>query len=1160
MRNRLSGLFVVVGLGLAVSLLLRAAEPTPSATFPTPTNSEPDGPVKALPPDEAARGFRVPDGFHVSVFAAEPDVQNPIAMAWDGRGRLWVAENYTYADRTKKFDLSFRDRVLIFEDTDGDGRHDKRTVFTDDVQMLTGIEIGNGGVWLMTPPQLVFVPDRDGDDKPDGAPVVMLDGFTPSTDNYHTFANGLKWGPDGWLYGRCGASSPGRLGAPGTPDEQRVPLNGGIWRYRPSHDAAPLVPSRRAATVVPSPPPVFRKTNTAEERARGRGPNCDGRLSTETAEERTPYPNPLPSKAGGEGTGIGKAAIVEVLCHGTTNPWGMDWNEHGEAFFINTVNGHLWHVIPGAHFMRPHSEDPNPHVYELIDQHADHYHWDTGKDWTDSRKVTGEHDRLGGGHAHSGATIYLGDNWPAQYRGRLLTLNLHGRRVNVEQLEREGSGFVGKHEPDMLHATDPWFRGIDLSYGPDGAVYILDWSDTGECHEHTGVHRTSGRIFKISHPQVGNAPLGKSSKNVVYRPTNAFAAEHRDPNEWIVRQTRRWLVELIGPHGRSQDKATRSGVCSELQAMFEAEADVVVKLRVLWTLFQLEAIDHDELLKLTRHPSEHIRSWVVRLLTDDCPLDTIQGRPHPFAKAPSDEVIRELVRMASEDDSGLVRLALASTLQRLPLERRIELATPLASRPEDADDHNLPLMVWYGLMPILVPSPPSSGERAKVRGPSGENASKSQPAEERTPPLHPLPSKARGEGTGEDRSKVDPLALARFATECRFPTTRRLIARRLAELIDEHPKAVEELLTSAKEDESLQDVLDGLTAGLAGRHKVKAPATWEAVQQRVVSIENAKLRERVRDLSVLFGDGRALDEVKRVALDGKEEMASRKAALQTLIDNKPDDLRDVCEKLLAVRSLNTVAVRGLASFDDPALGEKLAKNYRSFYPQERPAVIETLVARPSFAKSLLAEMAAGKIARSDLSAFQARQIRSFGNAELTRQLTEVWGELRDSPDDKKQLAAKLKSQLTPEALQAADKSAGRAVFNNLCANCHRLYGHGGQIGPDLTGAGRHNLDYVVDNLVDPSAIIGADYRMSIVVLHDGRVLNGLVSGKSNLALTLQTAKDRLTLALSDIDELQSSSLSLMPEGQLQPLTDAKIRDLVSYLMHPTQVPLPSPQP
>ena len=100
MKNRLVRVFAVVGLGVALSLLLRADEATSPPTFPKPTNSEPDGPVQALAPDEAARGFRVPDGFQVSVFAAEPDVQNPIAMAWDARGRLWIAENYTYADRT----------------------------------------------------------------------------------------------------------------------------------------------------------------------------------------------------------------------------------------------------------------------------------------------------------------------------------------------------------------------------------------------------------------------------------------------------------------------------------------------------------------------------------------------------------------------------------------------------------------------------------------------------------------------------------------------------------------------------------------------------------------------------------------------------------------------------------------------------------------------------------------------------------------------------------------------------------------------------------------------------------------------------------------------------------------------------------------------------
>src|SRR4051794_9646353 len=296
-------LVLLVALGLA----LPGTRGTLAADFPPPRNTEPD-PAPVMPADQAAASFRVPEGFRVGVFAAEPDVQNPIAMAFDARGRLWVAENYTYAERAQRFDLRHRDRVLIFEDADGDGRADRRTVFTDDVQMLTSLELGHGGAWLLCPPQLLFLPDRDGDDVPDGAAEVVLDGFTLGTENHHTFANGLRWGPDGWLYGRCGASSPGQVGAPGTPEAGRVPIRGGLWRYHPTRKR------------------------------------------------------------------------FEVVSHGTTNPWGHDWDALGEAFFINTVNGHLWHAIPGAHFARPHTIDPNPRAYLQIDQHADHYHWDNSKE------------------------------------------------------------------------------------------------------------------------------------------------------------------------------------------------------------------------------------------------------------------------------------------------------------------------------------------------------------------------------------------------------------------------------------------------------------------------------------------------------------------------------------------------------------------------------------------------------------------------------------------------------------------------------------------------------------------------------------------------------------------------------------------------------------
>ena len=1011
---------------LASLVALALASGASADDFPKVIDTETDK-TPVMPADQAASSFRMPEGFQVTVFAAEPDVRNPIAMSWDARGRLWVAENYTYAERSARFDLRHRDRVLIFEDSDGDGRHDKRSVFTDDVQMLTSVEVGLGGAWLFCPPQLLFVPDRDGDDKPDAAPEVVLDGFTVPAENYHNFANGLRWGPDGWLYGRCGASSPGKIGVPGTPEADRVPLNGGLWRFDPK--------SRR----------------------------------------------------------------VEVLNHGTTNPWGHDWDALGEAFFINTVNGHLWHSIAGAHFVRPHTIDPNPKAYAAIDQHADHFHWDTTKDWSDSRVVTGEHDRRGGGHAHSGLMIYQGDQWPPEDRGKLFTLNFHGRRANVERLERSGSGFVGRHEPDRFFAGDTRFRGIDLGYGPDGGVFVLDWNDSGECHENTGVHRTSGRVFKITRGESKRPTVGDLAK----LEPDALVELHRHPNEWYARMARRQLAD------RSSRGESVQGATEGLRALLSGSDEPGLKLRALWTLHVLGASDEPLLRTLLRHDHEALRAWAIRLLTDRMPLDTVTSRRPAVELVVSAGLLDEFARMAREDPSGLVRLVLASTLQRLPAPMRPSLAAPLLARKEDADDHNLPLLIWYGLIPV---------------------------------------------------ADADPSGLARLAIGSELPTTRRFIARRLAEDLDKNPGPVDEILAfaSSTADRGFQvDVLRGLSEGLQGWRKAPKPSKWDSLAGRLSASEDASIRDRIRDLSVLFGDGRALDELRRLVLDNKAELETRKAALRGLIEDRPADLRSICEKLLKVRFLNATAARGLALFDDPAIGRTLATSYRSFHPSERPAVIDALVSRPAFARALLDQMAAGSIPKADLSAFQARQIRSMGDPKLAQKLTETWGELRDTSDDKKATIAKLKSRLTPETLASADRGDGRVVFNRLCAACHALYGHGGAIGPDLTGSGRDNLDYLLENILDPSATVNADFRMAVVSMEDGRVLNGLVRAPTDRTITLQSQNESVVLPRKEIERIDPSALSLMPEGQLDPLTPEEVRDLFAYLMHRAQVPLPA---
>ncbi len=1013
-----------------LSLSLCAAE------FPVPYDSEPDK-SKPMPAAEAAAKLRLPPGFSATVFAAEPDVRNPIAMAWDARGRLWVAENYTYAEGGRKFELNLRDRILIFEDKDGDGRFDTRKVFTDELQMLTSIEIGHGGVWAMCPPQLRFIPDRDGDDVPDGAPEVLLDGLTGSPDMHHTFANGLRFGPDGWLYGRCGASSAGEMGVPGTPAEERIPLRGTIWRYHP------------------------------------------------------------------------RRKVVEALSSGTTNPWGHDWNEHGELFFINTVNGHLWHDFAGAHFVRPHTFDPNPRAYALIDQHADHWHFDTANGWQKSRD--GAANDLGGGHAHVGMMIYQGDNWPADYRGRLFTLNLHGRRANQEILERHGSGYIAKHAPDFFIAGDPWFRGMELSYGPDGGVFVLDWSDTGECHEYSGVHRTSGRIYKITYGEPkrsGNGDLAKLS-------ASELVQLHTHPNEWFVRQAR---LELAV---RAEAGRELSAAQGQLRELFDKQRDIVVKLRAFWTLYITGGADAPFLRAQLRHPNEHVRTWAIRLLTDPWPLDTVMSQ-RPAVKSeirnPKSEieqslrspaaVLPECVRLAKTDPSGLVRLALASTLQRLPVSQRVELAVPLLDRKEDANDHNLPLLIWYGLIPV---------------------------------------------------ADADPAGLAALAAKSGLPLTRRLIARRLAEDIEKNPAPLNDLLkiTATSPAAFQADVLNGMADGLTGWHKAGKPAAWDALGTTLANSSDPVLRDRARDLSVLFGDGRALDAVKKVALDPDAELDARKVALQTLIDNRAPDLRDLCEQLLNEQFLNSVAARGLASFDDPTVGAKLVKAYRRFHASERGQLLSALVSRSTFASALLDAVTEGNIPRADISAFHARQIRGLNDTRLNAKLARVWGELRDSPGEKQQLMAKWRVQLTPAALAKADKSQGRLVFNTVCAACHTLHGEGGKVGPDLTGGGRDNLDYLLENIVDPSAVVTADFRMSVAELKDGRVLNGVIAAKTERTLTLKTMTETLTVERSEIVDLRESTLSLMPEGLLEALPPEQARDLIAYLMFKSQVPLPA---
>jgi putative membrane-bound dehydrogenase-like protein len=552
----------------------------------------------------------LPDGFHVALFAGEPDIVQPIAFTFDDRGRLWVVECLSYPNWEKDWRKGGKDRILIFEDRAGTGHFDHCKVFWNKGCNISGIQVGFGGVWVCAIPNVLFIPDRDGDDVPDGPPEVVLDGW--SMEAKHNVFSSLTWGPDGWLYGCNGILATSKVGKPGTPDNQRVPLNCGVWRYHP----------------------------------------------------------------------IKKE--FEVVASGTTNPWGLDFDDYGEMFITNCVIKHLWHVIPGAHFQRMFGQDFNPHWYSLMASCADHIHW-AGGAWESSRGGQGAHGDAGGGHAHVGAMVYLADNWPERYRNTVFMCNLHGNRVNNDVLERKGSGYIAHHGKDFLFANDPWFRGISIQYGPDGGVFVTDWTDTGECHNYEAVDRSNGRIYKITYGETGAGHrLEPFNEDLAKLSDAALVQRQLHKNDWHVRHARRLLQE------RAAAGKLASETNARLSKILDTNPDVTRKLRALWALHATGGLSEKKRLELLGQSEETIRGWAIQLGLED--------------RNPGPAFLDKLDQMAADDPSAWVRRYLASGLQRLAVKDRWRIAEGLIHH-DDSADLNLPLLIWYGIEPLVSADP-----------------------------------------------------------------------------------------------------------------------------------------------------------------------------------------------------------------------------------------------------------------------------------------------------------------------------------------------------------------------------------------------------------------------------------------------------------------------
>jgi putative membrane-bound dehydrogenase-like protein len=764
----------------------------------------------------------------------------------------------------------------------------------------------------------------------------------------------------------------------------------------------------------------------------------------------------------------------EVVAHGTTNPWGIGFDEYGQMFVANCVIKHLFHIIPGARYERMFGQDFNPYAFELIPSIADHIHW-AGGYWKTEGAESQSNDAAGGGHAHSGTMIYLGESWPEKYRNTFFTINIHGHRVNNDMLVREGSGYVAKHATDFMRVNDAWFRGVSVIPAHDGGVYVSDWSDAGECHDYEDIHRENGRIYKIQYGAGtrGQPDIRRMSESDLVRLLSA-----RD--EWLVTQARLVLQE------RAEARNLQPVTQTRIRELFKNGANAHDRLRGLWAWHAIGRTPRVE--DVVSDPEEYIRAWTIQLALED--------------KARGSAALPHLVELAKNDPSPIVRLYLASGLQRLPQDDRVRLAGELVARGEDASDPNIPRLIWYGIEPVV---------------------------------------------------SRDETAAIRLLEQARIPKIRRFIAERLS--LRMALGGLLQVLSKSADPVADGDVVHGMMAALNGRRDLPQPLEWPAVSQRLREHPSREVREQVLRLALVFGDGVALDELQKRAVDVRAEPAARVGAVEALIQTRRPELVKLLQKSLEDPLLRLSAIKGLAAYSDPETPKLILSLYGKLNAEEKIEAVNTLTSRAAYAAALLEAVKDGRVPRRDITPFSARQIQAYKDPAL-QPLLAILGSVREISGSKAEQIDRFKKMLTAAVVGQANPRRGRAVFERVCSSCHVLFDQGGKLAPELTGSQRGNIDYILENVVDPNAVVWDRYKASYFETSDDRLISGVVLAENESTVTIQTQTGTITLPRSEITSRRQSDLSMMPEGLFELLEQQEIADLVAYLQSPTQVPLP----
>lgn len=959
--------------------------------------------LPAKTPAEALKTFRLAEGFRIALAAAEPDVADPVALNFDEHGRLFVAEMAGYPNGGLGGGDISSGRIKMLEDRDGDGVFEKVVLFAEGLRFPTAVMPWRGGLLVANAPDLIYLKDTDGDGKADRK-TILYTGF--DTYNIQQLLNSLQVGLDNWVHA-CAGGKGGTIRSEQKKDMPHLTLRGRGIRFRPD------------------------------------------------------VPGSLQATSGG-------------------GQYGLAADELG-YWFTSTNSQVLRHIVLPEHYLARHpalavrsttldihAEGNAPKLFRVSPFEAWRVERTRRRKEGPLSKRFASTELVPGGFVTSACSplVYQADLFPAEWYGRVFICDPANNLLHAMKLEEKGPAtFTARRvypEAEFLASTDNWFRPVNTTLGPDGAIYVADFYrevietplSLPEDMKKVLTLKTQGkgRIWRIA---PANEPDKKGSQPG-FEKAEDLVRNLASANRWRRSTAQRVLVER-------QEKSVL-GALEELAV----KGPRAGRIHALWTLEGLGGLKAEPVLAALQDGDAGLRLHGLQL----------------GERVSTDARVRKVVAALANDPSPRVRFQAALSLGSLAdaSERAAPLAHLLLKDGDDSWMRTAVLSSAHGIegdLLVAVLKDPSFGKLPEVQ---------------RLALLTQLAALGGAEGKGAFWTVVVPqLERPTISEDWRFRILDQLAASTPGGLLD--PKK-----------------------------QGKAAA---AVDRIVVAARNAA------------GDGKraAADRLAALGLLRHLRLEPEGTILFGLVDAaQPPEIQNAALEALA----------HLAEGQQAAQAKKIGGWLLDAYPRVgtagRSRIVEGLLAYPNRLPVFLDAVAAGKIRLGALDPVQTARLKAtYGKRPEVKKLLEAQPATERAKVVREHAGV---LDLTP----VVDR--GRMVFRKNCAICHRLEEHGQEVGADLKAAlPNKTAEQLLGDILDPSREVDPRWLEYLVATRSGKVLTGILASESAASLTLKRAEGMEdTILRRQIESIQATGKSLMPEGLERQMSRQDLADLIGYLL------------